>query len=84
MKKQETPVIIKDNNELKNLLIQVNLKHGQTTVLSNFSAWENLAFIMEALAVTAQKCIDEGIPKKQVDEEIERYLKEALETYTVR
>ena len=82
--KKATPVVISDSDNLKNLLIQVDLKGQKTTVLSNFSAWENLALIMEALAVTAQKCTEEGIPKEQVDEEIERYLKESLETYTVR
>lgn len=83
MKKQETPIVIRDNDQLKNILVQVDLKNGKTMVLSNFSAWENLALIMEALAITAQKCIDEGIPKKQVDEAINDYLSKTLNSYRV-
>ena len=52
-------------------------------VLSNFSAWENLAIIMEALAVTAQKCIDEGVSKRKVDEAIKKYLAKSLDTYII-
>lgn len=81
--KKATPIVISDNDNLKNLLIQIDLKGQKTTVLSNFSAWENLALIMEALAITAQKCIDEGIPKKQVDEAINDYLSKTLNSYRV-
>lgn len=82
--KKPTPVIISDNDKIKNILVQVDLKGQKTTVLSNFSAWDNLALLMEALAVTAQRCIDEGIPKKQVDKAINSYLADALGNYLVR
>ena len=78
-----TPIIISDNDKLRNILIQVDLKGQKTTVLSNFSAWENLAIIMEALAVTAQKCIDEGVSKRKVDEAIKKYLAKSLDTYII-
>jgi len=78
-----TPIIISDNDKLRNILIQVDLKNQKTMVLSNFSAWENLAIIMEALAVTAQKCIDEGVSKRKVDEAIKKYLAKSLDTYII-
>jgi len=84
VKKRETPIAIRDSKDLQNILIQVNLKQGTTTVLSNFSAWENLALIMEALAVTAQKCADDGISQRKVNEAIKNYLKEVFGTYIVR
>lgn len=82
--KKPTPVIISDNDKIKNILVQVDLNGQKTTVLSSFSAWDNLALLMEALAVTAQRCIDEGIPKKQVDKAISSYLADALGSYLVR
>jgi len=78
-----TPIIIKDNDKIRNILIQLDFAGQKTAVLSNFSAWENLAIIMEALAVTAQKCIDEGISKRKVDEAIKKYLAESLDTYII-
>ena len=78
-----TPIIIKDNDKIRNILIQLDFEGQKTAVLSNFSAWENLAIIMEALAVTAQKCIDEGISKRKVDEAIKKYLAESLDTYII-
>ena len=78
-----TPIIISDNDKLRNILIQVDLKNQKTMVLSNFSACENLAIIMEALAVTAQKCIDEGVSKRKVDEAIKKYLAKSLDTYII-
>lgn len=50
-------------------------------MLSSFTPWENPALIMEALGVTAQKCLDEGLDRKQVYEAIEGYLKKALDGY---
>ena len=67
-------VIVADSSDIQNLLIQVNLKRGTTTVISSISAWENLALIMEALKVTAEQCIAKGIPKKKVDESINSYM----------
>ena len=78
-----TPIIIKDNDKIRNILIQLDFEGQKTAVLSNFSAWENLAIIMEALAVTAQKCIDEDISKRKVDEAIKKYLAESLDTYII-
>lgn len=82
--KKDIPVIIKDSENLRNIFIQVDLKKGKTSILSSFSAWESLAFIMEALALTAQKCIDEGIAKKQVYEAIKKYLVEVLDSYKIK
>lgn len=83
MEKRETPIIVRDNDDLKNLLIQLDLKAGSTTVISNFPASDNLAYLMEALAVTGQKCVDEGIPKEQVGDAIKDYLKKVFGNYFV-
>ena len=83
MKKDETPIPIRDSKDIKNIIIQINLKNNTTSILSAFSAWENLALIMEALGTTAQKCIQEGIDKKQVYRAINDYLGKALNSYTI-
>lgn len=79
-----TPIIISDSDKLRNIIIQVDLENQKTMVLSNFSSWENLAIIMEALAVIAQKCIDEGISKRKIDKAIKKYLAESLNTYIIQ
>lgn len=33
-------VIIKDSEDLQNLLVQINVKNGLTAIISNNSAWE--------------------------------------------
>lgn len=81
--KKEIPIMIKDNKNIKNIFIQINLKNKTTLVFSNFSAWENLALIMEALAVTTQKCIQEGISKKKVYGAIKTYLMKVLGNYEI-
>lgn len=73
-----------DNNDVKNVIIQVNLKNGTTMVVSGFNAWDNLAYIMEALAVTAEQCVTEGVEKQEVYKEITEYLKDVLPSYEIR
>lgn len=81
--KKNIPIVIKDTKDIKNIFIQVNLKNSSTSVFSQFSAWENLALIMEALGVTAEKCLCEGIGKKKVYEEIKSYLVKVLSSYKI-
>lgn len=76
-------IIIKDSKGIQNILIQVDRENGKTSVLSNFSAWENLALIMEGLGVTAEKCIQEGMNKKEVHDEIKNYIMRVLVDYRV-
>jgi len=73
-----------DNGDVKNVIIQVNLKNGTTMVVSGFNAWDNLAYIMEALAVTAEQCVTEGVEKQEVYKEITEYLKDVLPSYEIR
>ncbi len=82
-KKKETPVVIRDNKNQKHILVQVNLKKGNTQVLSNFSAWENLALLLEALGATPQQCIREGLSRKKVKKAIQNYLEKVIEAYRV-
>jgi len=79
--KKKTQIIIQDSEDVKNIFIQVNLKDNKSSVLSCFSAWENLAFIMEALALTAEECIKEGISRKRVYRAIKEYLVKVLGNY---
>lgn len=81
---KEMPVVIKDSKEQRNIVISVDLKKGTTTVFSGFSAWENLALIMEGLAVTTQKCIEEGMEKKEVYSAIKDYLMKVLDVYKIK
>ena len=83
MKKKETQIIIKDSRYIKNIFIQVDLKKNSTIVHSGFTPWENLALIIEGLAVTAEQCITEGINKKDVYIAINEYLSKAIPNYTV-
>lgn len=76
-------VILKDSKDIRNVVIQVDFKNNRTSVFSGFSAWDNLAYIMEGLAVTAEQCIRKGIPKKQVYQEIADYLVRALGEYQI-
>ena len=57
MMKKKPTVILEDSEKIRNIVIQVNLEANSTTVFSSFSAWENLALILEGFGVTAQKCI---------------------------
>jgi hypothetical protein len=43
----EGQIIIRDSGDQKNILIQVDVKNDTTMVLSNFSAWENLTYVLE-------------------------------------
>lgn len=77
------PIVIADGPNMQNLIIQINLEKGTTAIMSSKSAWENLAFIMEALKVTAEQCIAEGIDKKQVYDSINRYMAQLFASETL-
>ena len=77
----DNKIIIKDTDNQKNIFIQLDLKQGKTTVFSNFSAWENLAYLMEALGVTASICEDEGITKKEIYQAVNNYLTSVFSDY---
>lgn len=81
MDKDIKKMVIQDSKDIKNVFIQVDMKKQTTSVLSNFSAWENLAYIMEGLAVTAQKCLKDGMSRKKVYGGIKKYLLQALSGY---
>ncbi len=76
-------VIVQDSPHLKNIFVQLDLEKGTTRVLSNFSAWENLPYPMEALALTAAQCIAEGMPREKVYDAIKRYFMQALGDYNI-
>lgn len=80
MKKKNT-IVLEDNEDIRNVIIQVNLKKGLTSVFSGFSAWENIAFILEGLGATVQECIRGGIPKRKVYDAVRKYLFKVLPSY---
>ena len=81
MTKKKSTIILKDSGKIRNIVIQINLEDNSTTVFSSFSAWENLALILEGLGVTAQKCIKEGISKNKVYGQVKKYVIEVLSSY---
>ncbi|MBI4130749.1 hypothetical protein HY468_05505 [Candidatus Roizmanbacteria bacterium] len=83
-KKKAIPVVLKDSDKIRNVIVQVDMKKGHTMVMSGFTAWENLALIMEALAVTAEQCVHEGMDRKEVYQEITDYLMEVMPSYTIK
>lgn len=74
---------IEDSKDVRNVLIQVDMKRGKTTVFSGFSPWENLALILEGLGVTAQMCIEEGIKREKVYQAIKDYIVKVLDEYKI-
>lgn len=79
--KKKSPIVLKDSKDIRNIVVQVNLKKGFASVFSGFSAWENIAFILEGLGATVQECIRQGIPRKDVYNAIRRYILKALPSY---
>lgn len=79
--KKDNPIVLKDSEDVRNIVVRVDLKENETTVFSGFSPWENLALLLEALGATAQKCISDGISKKQVYEAIKDYMVKVLSSY---
>ena len=82
--KKKSPIILKDDRYTRNIMVQVNLKKNTTTVFSGFSAWENLVLLLEALAVTAEQCIHEGIARKKVYDAIKNYIMQVLPSYKIK
>lgn len=82
--KKMRPIIIEDSKEIKNVFIRVDLKNGSTMIMSNFSAWENLALILEGLAATAEQCMKEGMPREEVYDAIKKYIVQALPAYKIK
>lgn len=83
MKKKETQIVIKDSKYTRNIFIQVDLRKNSTIVHSGFSSWENIALIIEGLAVIAAQCIKEGINRQEVYKAINEYMIKTLPSYKV-
>ena len=79
--KNKIPIILEDSENVKNIIIQVNSKNNSTSVFSGFSAWENIALILEGLGATVQECIRLGIPRKKVYAAVKKYILKVLPTY---
>ena len=84
MMKKKSTIILEDDEKIRNIVIQVNLKDNSTSVFSSFSAWENLALILEGLGTTVQKCIKEGISKNKVYGQVKKYVIGVLSSYETK
>lgn len=73
-----TPVIIQDSEEIKNVLVQLNFKTSQVSVISNYSAWDNMSYLLEGVGISVAKCVKEGIPRKVALKELKDYLSKVL------
>jgi len=79
--RKDTPIVLKDSENVRNIVVRVDIEENKTTVFSGFSPWENLALLLEALGATAQKCIKDGINRKKVYGAIKDYVVKALSSY---
>ena len=79
--RKKTPITLEDSEDIKNIIIQVNSKNNSTSVFSGFSAWENIAYILEGLGTTVQECIRQGIARKNVYDAVKKYILKVLPSY---
>ena len=79
--KKKVPIILEDSEDVKNIVIQVNSKNNSTSVFSGFSAWENIAFILEGLGATVQECVRQGISRGDVYGAVKKYILKVLPNY---
>lgn len=57
------------------------MKTHKTKVISNFDAWDNIAYTLEGLGSNVQQCIKEGMDRKEVYQAVEKYLSNVLVNY---
>lgn len=79
----QIPVVIEDSEDIKNVLVQIDLKNSQVAVISNYSAWDNMAYLLEGVSVVVEKCVLEGMERKVVLRELKEYLIKALEAVNI-
>ena len=63
---------------MKKIIIIVDPKTNQTEIEGTGNSWMDMAYLLEALGVVCQKCIDEGIPTNQVYQEVKNYFMKVL------
>lgn len=68
---------------MKTLHLQVDVENNQTTIMSDYSAWENIALLLEGVAMSMQKCIEEGMPKEDVYKGTTDYFMKAVGEYKI-
>lgn len=81
---KDQPLVIKDTKDIHNIFVQLNLKRGTTMIYSNFSAWENLSYLLEAVGVTIEQCVSEGIDRKEVHKELSKYMIQIIDAYKIK
>ncbi len=77
-------IIAKDSDKVKNVLLQVNLESGRVIIHSSFSSWDNLAYLLEGVGLMAKACLQEGMSKEEVPNEINDYLEKVLQDYQIK
>ena len=66
---------------MKDILVQVDIENNRTTVVSDNSAWTNIALLLEAVSMLMQQCIDQGMSKKEVYDGTMQYFMKAIGEY---
>lgn len=79
--KREEPLVLRDSENVRNIIVQVDIRNNKTGVWSGFSAWENVALLIEALAATANECVKQGMSKEKVYKGIYDYISKSFPTY---
>ena len=57
----------------KRILISIDVENNKTEVGGTGNAWDDMACILEGLAVICQACVNEGISKDSVYGEVQKY-----------
>lgn len=72
------PIMFKDTKTLKNIVCQVDIKKNRIKIISAFHPWMNISYLLEGVGLSAELCIQEGKPKKEVYQGIQKYLMKVL------
>lgn len=78
---QDDQITVKDSEDIKNILVQIDLKNDRAQVISSFSAWEHLALLTEALGASIDECIEDGMDKEEVIAAVKEYYHQLIDSY---
>lgn len=81
---QDNELRIEDTKQVRHVLVRVELKTRKTVVMSNFSAWENMSLLLEAVGATGQQCIAEGMSRLRVVKAARHYLEKIIRAYLIK
>jgi len=77
------PIEIKDTENIKHIIVRVEVKNNRTHIISAFGAWENIALLLEAVGVSIAKCLKEGMSKDKIYKGVTNYIMKILDAYKI-